>query len=119
VRYESRISELQTTDAEVDTFLNTVHGTRLSESMGLLENYYMANHCFLKEGQLLNDTDKIKDIPVVIVNGRYDVLCPPRFAYRLHKMLPKSELVIAEKAGHSAGEPSVREALLKAMRDLE
>jgi proline iminopeptidase len=88
-------------------------------TLGLFENYYMANGCFLEEGQLWRDIGKIRDIPITLVNGRYDAICPPVTAYRLHRELPKSTLVIAEGAGHWMGDKPVEKALLRAARDME
>lgn len=62
---------------------------------------------------------KIAHIPTFMVNGRYDVICPSRNAYRLHELLPESELVIAEAAGHWMGERPIELALLKAMKSFE
>ncbi len=84
-----------------------------------IENYYMANHCFLQEGQLWTNLNRISHIPVTIVNGRYDVICPPITAYKLHQQLPKSKLIIVEEAGHSASEPGIQAALVKAAGDFE
>jgi proline iminopeptidase len=88
-------------------------------TLGLFENYYMANRCFLEEGQLWGDIDKIRDIPITIVNGRYDMICPPVTAYRVHEKLPRSKLVIAEGAGHWMGDKPIETALLEAARDME
>ena len=77
----------------------------------------MANRCFLQEGQLLKNAGRIAAIPTVIVNGRYDVICPPHTAYRLHAKLPKSKLVIVDASGHSSSEPGIRAALLQAVRE--
>lgn len=88
-------------------------------TLGLFENYYMAHRCFLEEGRLWRDLGKIRDIPVVLVNGRYDAICPPLTAYRLHRELPKSKLVIAEGAGHWMGDKPIEKALLGAARDME
>jgi proline iminopeptidase len=63
----------------------------------------MANGCFLEEGQLLKNAYKLKDIPIVMVNGRYDVICPPINAFRLKQKLPHAKLVFAECAGHRMG----------------
>jgi proline iminopeptidase len=57
--------------------------------------------------------------PLTIINGRYDAICPPLTAYRLHKKLPNSTLVIGEKAGHPTLEPGIEAALVKAMKALE
>jgi len=118
-RYEDKIGELESTSSWVDSPSQSERTKLMLVTLGLFENYYMANHCFLKEGQLLKDLGRIHDIPVIMVNGRYDMICPPVTAYRLHQALPKSKLVIAERAGHWMGEKTIEEALLKAMKELE
>lgn len=88
-------------------------------SLALLENYYMANNCFLEEGQLLKNAHLLEGIPTIIVNGRYDMICPPINAYRVHRLIPGSKLVIAEMAGHSMAQKPIERALLRAMREFE
>jgi proline iminopeptidase len=85
----------------------------------LIENHYLANGCFLEEGQLWRDVDRLKDIPIILVNGRYDVICPPITAYRLHKRLPKSKLIIVERAGHALWEDGTYQTYLQAVAELE
>jgi proline iminopeptidase len=85
----------------------------------LLENHYMANNCFLEERQLLDNTDKIIDIPVTIVQGRYDAICPPITAYLLHQKLPKSKLVLVEKAGHVDSVDPLMSNLIEAIKEFE
>ncbi|MFB0564375.1 MAG: prolyl aminopeptidase [Candidatus Aminicenantaceae bacterium] len=114
-RYEIKISGLVVPDKVVEDFIRDYN----PYAFGLLENFYMANGCFLKENQLWNNIKKISNIPTIIVNGRYDVICPPKAAYRLHKSLPKSKIFIAEAAGHWMGEKPIQRALLKAMKDFE
>jgi proline iminopeptidase len=113
--YELKLCSLHFPDEQLE---RVVEGFD-SYAFALLENYYMANRCFFEEGQLLEDTHRIRDIPAVLVNGRYDVICPPINAYRLHRLLPNSRLVIAEGAGHWMGEKPVEKALLEAMRGFE
>ncbi len=80
-----------------------------------IECHYFVNGGFLdSKTQLLDDTPKLADIPCTIVHGRYDVICPVRNAWDLHKLLPKSKLVIVPDAGHSAFEPGIVEALVAA-----
>jgi proline iminopeptidase len=114
-RYEIRIASLDYPDEKVEAVLENFNPLAFSR----IENYYMKNGCFFEEGQLLRDAGKLADIAVVMVNGRYDVICPPVTAYRLHKMLPKSKLVIAEGSGHWMGEPAIESALVEAMREFE
>lgn len=118
VKYEARIGGLQASDEWVDELAGSEDAGFIT-TLALFENYYVANGCFLEEGQLLNDADKLRGVPIFMVNGRYDVICPPRSAYLLHQKLPESELVIAEAAGHWMGEKPIQQALLKAMRKYE
>jgi proline iminopeptidase len=75
----------------------------------------MAHGAFIEEGQLLRNAINIAHIPTVIINGRYDFICPPKTAYKLHQVLPKSKLVIVEGAGHSGNEPAMEKALVEAI----
>jgi proline iminopeptidase len=69
-----------------------------------IECHYHAHSLWLKDMQYLEPEklEKIKNIPCAIINGRYDLICPPIAAWRLHKELPKSKLFIIPDAGHSA-----------------
>ncbi len=113
--YELKISSLYLPDSTLDNILKDFNPI----AFGLIENYYMANGCFLEEGQLLNNAYKIKDIRLVMVNGRYDMICPPINAYRLRKRLPDSKLIIAEKSGHWMGEKNIEDALIEVMKEFE
>jgi proline iminopeptidase len=114
-KYEIKMAVLYIPDRAVDNIFKDWN----PYDFALLENYYMANNCFLEDGELLNNTDRLKDIPTVIVNGRYDVICPPITAYKLHKKLTKSELIIVERAGHSASAEPLRSILVNAVRKFE
>lgn len=118
-RYELKIAELEVSDREVANILRTPALSRLIYSLALYENHYLANGCFLAENQLFDQADKISHIPAYLVNGRYDMICPPITAYRLHQKLPQSELFIIEGAGHSMSEEGIMKALLRIMRELE
>ena len=117
--YEFKISELEADDASQKKMLDSPALSGLIYSLALIENHYLANGCFLEEGQLLREADRLKDIPAVFVNGRYDMICPPVTAFRLHQKLPRSKLVIAEQSGHSMQEKAIERALLEAMREFE
>jgi proline iminopeptidase len=116
-KYEYKIAALVTPDELIEGLDET--DAREFYAFALFENYYMTNGCFLEEGQLLRNADRLKDIPITLVNGRYDMICPPVTAYRLHKKLPRSKLVIVEGAGHWMGDPPIQQAMLVAMRELE
>jgi len=113
--YEIKICSLDLPDQQLDDVLAKTNPYAFAR----IENYYMAHGCFLEEGQLLQNASKLKDIPIIMVNGRYDVICPPINAYRLKEQLPGAEVVLAESAGHWMGEKPVERELLKAMQEFE
>ncbi len=80
-----------------------------------IENHYFMNHGFFShENQLLDEVDKIRHIPTVIIQGRYDVVCPMQTAHDLHAVFPEAELIVVPDAGHSAFEPPIASELVKA-----
>jgi proline iminopeptidase len=80
-------------------------GDDVALAMARIETHYFVNKGFMQEGQLLRDIGRIRNIPAVIVQGRYDVLCPPSTAWALSKTWPEAKMRIVPDAGHSAFEP--------------
>ena len=115
IRYGIKLSHLHAQDEKVEQGW----GDYDPRPEARIDCHYASNGFFLEEGQLLRDAHKLKDIPVTIINGRYDMLCPPITAYRLHKILPKSKLIIVEEAGHSEAEVGTTRALVEAVAELE
>jgi proline iminopeptidase len=84
-------------------------------AFALIENHYFMNAGFLKnENQLLEDAEKIRSIPAIIVQGRYDIVCPAGTAYELSEHWPEASLVIAPFSGHSAFEKEITHELILA-----
>ena len=83
-----------------------------------IECHYFIHDCFFpSEDYLLDHSETIRHIPTFIVHGRYDVVCAPIEAYKLHKKLPHSKLVYVNNAGHSASEPETARTLVEFMED--
>ncbi|MHA6264316.1 prolyl aminopeptidase [Arenibacterium sp. CAU 1754] len=81
-----------------------------------LENHYFINKGFLEhDGQILSQMDRISHIPGVIVQGRYDMICPPTSAWKLSELWPASELKIVRNAGHALSEPGISSELVRLM----
>ncbi|MEC8581814.1 MAG: prolyl aminopeptidase [Pseudomonadota bacterium] len=81
-----------------------------------LENHYFINRGFLEEdGWILNNIDRIQHIPGVIVQGRYDMICPPQRAWELSESWKASELRMVRNAGHALSEPGISAELVRAM----
>lgn len=84
-----------------------------------LENHYFQNAGFLREDQqILNRMDRIADIPGVIVQGRYDMICPPAAAYRLAGLWPAARLQMIARAGHALSETGISAELVRTMDSL-
>ena len=77
-------------------------------------HYFMNNGFFAHDGQLLANAGKLKAIPGVIIQGRYDVVTPAVSAWDLHKAWPEAAFVMVPDAGHTASEPGIADALVKA-----
>jgi proline iminopeptidase len=90
----------------------------VANAMARIEVHYFRNNKYHPEDQLLRQMDKITHLPATIVQGRYDLLCPPITAVQLHQSWPGSRLVMVEDAGHSATEPGIRSALVSATDEI-
>ncbi|HEX5707798.1 MAG TPA: prolyl aminopeptidase [Pyrinomonadaceae bacterium] len=87
----------------------------LALSLARIECHYFMNNAFFDtDNYLIENVGKIRDIPAVIVQGRYDVVCPAMSAWELHRAWPEAELRIIPDAGHSATEPGIVSALVEA-----
>ena len=86
----------------------------IAEAFARIECHYFINKGFFKsDGWILNNIDKIKNIPNVIIQGRYDVVCPIKSAWDLHKKWKKSNLIIIDTAGHSMLEEGIQNKLIE------
>ncbi|KHL71117.1 MULTISPECIES: prolyl aminopeptidase [Pseudomonas] len=106
--WEGRTATLRPNHEVVERF----HERALS--IARIECHYFVNDAFLEPNQLLRDMERIAHLPGIIVHGRYDVICPLDNAWALHQAWPNSELQIIRDAGHSAGEPGIVDALVRA-----
>ena len=113
-RWEADISSMHP-NARLVKHFSDAHRATARARIGL---HYYTNGCFLEDNQLLDNVDTISEIPGIIVHGRYDMLCPLQNAYDLHEAWPISQLFIVREAGHSATEPALIDALIRATRDM-
>lgn len=87
-------------------------------SLARIEAHYFINDAFIENNQILNNVEKLEGIPGIIIHGRYDAVCPLDNAYDLHQHWQSAELHIIRDAGHSAQEPGITDALVKATMDM-
>ncbi len=109
-KWEGRTSTLHPSKTLVDHFSEPHNALSLAR----IECHYFSRDSFLEPDQILRDADRLTDIPGVIVQGRYDVVCPMQSAWDLHHAWPGAELQIIPDAGHSALETGIIDALVRA-----
>jgi proline iminopeptidase len=102
--------------ARLDT--SSLHSTRPLPSTPFMEAHYFQNDCFMKPGQLLAEAGKLNGILGLIVQGRYDLLCPPAISHALAGAWSGCEVRVVEGAGHLLYDPGIRDAVMKAIADL-
>lgn len=84
-------------------------------ALARIECHYFMNQSFLEPDQIVRDAHKLAHIPAVIVHGRYDMVCPLDNALDLGRAWPQADLHIIRDAGHSASEPAIVDALIRAL----
>ncbi len=108
--WEGTTSKLRTDPALVKRF----GGGRFADAFARIEAHYFVNRGFFEtDDQLLRDARRLRKIPAVIVQGRYDVVCPATSAWALHRAWPEAKLIVVPDAGHSMTEPGIRSALIE------
>ena len=112
--WETNISKLRP-NSDVQKRLSKQHNAL---ALSRIESHFFMHDGFIEENQILNNISKITDIPAKIIHGRYDIVCPLENAVSLHQAWPGSELQIIREAGHSASEPGIIDALIRATSDL-
>jgi proline iminopeptidase len=109
--WEAATSHLQANPANIDKWAEE----NFAVAVARIECHYFVNKGFMqREDQLLRGVGKIRHIPTVIVQGRYDVVCPMRTAWDLHRRWPEADFRVVADAGHSALEPGITHELVNA-----
>jgi len=112
--WEAQCATLRPNQELIDHFLDP----HVALALARIEAHYFLNDAFLEEDQLLRNAARLADIPGFIIHGRYDMICPVDNAFALHAAWPGSELQIIRDAGHSAAEPGITDALVRATREV-
>jgi len=108
--YEGSCSTLRPSAETVEYFAGDVVALGLAR----MEAHYFVNDIFLPENSLLANAHRLQDIPGVIVQGRYDMVCPLVSAHELHQAWPQADYRVIPDAGHSIWEPGILRAILEA-----
>ena len=97
-----------------DGLVEDFESDHIALALAKLEHHYFVHRGFFEPDQLLRNIDRIAHLPVRIVQGRYDVVCPPKSAFALHTAWPGAEMVVVDDAGHAASEPGIVRELVRA-----
>ena len=109
-RWEASTSKLIQSEKSLHHF----DDPKVFEAFSRIECHYFINRGFFEtDGWLLNNVEKIRHLPAVIVQGRYDVVCPMVSAWELHRAFPEADFEIVQDAGHSMTEPGIRSKLIE------
>ena len=109
-QWEGRTITLLLDTVGVDKYISDYFAVAFAR----IENHYFTHLGFMEEGQILKNMDKIRHIPGIIIQGRYDCCTPMKTAWELHKAWPEAEFHIADDAGHAFNEPEILRQLLRA-----
>ena len=113
-RWEMSTSFLMPKELSINKALDDT----FSDSFARIECHYFVNNIFLEDNYILKNINRLINIPVSIVQGRYDVICPMRSAWDLSRSLPTSQLYVIDNAGHSMKEIGISEKLIDLTNDL-
>ncbi|MBI5317980.1 prolyl aminopeptidase [Bradyrhizobium sp.] len=98
--------------------LEALHSSRALPASPFMEAHYFSNNSFMKPSQLMAEAHRLAGIPGIIVQGRYDLLCPPKTSHALASAWRDAEIRIVEGAGHTLYDPGVRDAVMRAIADM-
>lgn len=115
-RFARLWAEWENALATVETRIGHEAPVDYARAFARLENHYFTNGCFLGEdGALLAGMERMEGVGGTIVQGRYDMICPPETAWTLHQRWPGSELRMVPMAGHALSEPGIAAELVRIM----
>ncbi len=100
------------------TWIKRFNDPHVASTTARIQAHYFRHKCFLDDNQLLNNADKLKDIPGILVHGRFDLLCPLDCAWQLQQLWPMAELHIIRDACHANLDPGITDALIRASKDI-
>ncbi|MGA8260960.1 MAG: prolyl aminopeptidase [Arenicellales bacterium] len=112
--WEGRCASLYPSKA-AQSFFGDPH---VALALARIESHFFFHDLFLEPNQVLRDSYRLRDIPGVVVHGRYDMICPLENALALRRVWSRAELQVIPGAGHAASEPGIQDALVKATVDV-
>ncbi|WP_422393980.1 prolyl aminopeptidase [Pontivivens ytuae] len=120
VRYARAWAAWESNLAALETHGRSSGGSgEYARAFSRIENHYFSHNGWIDEGQILRDVARLTGVPGYIVQGRYDMICPPARAHELNRAWPDSELRMIRTAGHALSEPGITAELVAVMEELK
>jgi len=116
--YEGILSILEPGNINILNFFKNISKQKKNPTSPFLEWHYAKNNFFIKKNEIKMGLKRIKNIPTIIIQGRYDLICPPKSAFFIHKNLSNSVLKIIESSGHATSEKKIKSNLIKAINEI-
>ena len=121
--YERNLSTIKSLNFDFKVILNRNDDEKgrfeNTPNTPFLENHYIKNSFFLRNNQLLDCKNKLDNIPISIIQGEYDLLCPPINSFLFSLNLPKVKLIKAPESGHYISDPGIKQLMKKEIDDLQ
>ena len=121
--YERCLSTSQNTTFNLNSIINNKDFSKKRikniPNTPFLEWHYIKNNFFFKSNQLLKNKNSLKNIPITIIQGNYDLLCPPATSFLFSKGLPKSKIHYVNLAGHYVSDPGIKEKMVEAINEFD
>ena len=121
--YERSLSTIQDINCDFDSILKNNNFTKKRieklPNTPFLEWHFIKNDFFLKKNQLVKNKEKLKDIKIILIQGNYDLLCPPFSSFLLSKDLIKTKIFHVNLAGHYISDPKVKETMVEAINEFD
>ncbi len=121
--YEKNLSTIKFSDYNFNIILSKEHDEldrfKKAPNTPFLENYYIKNKFFFKKNQLLKNKSSLRNIPISIIQGQYDLLCPPINSFLFSENLPNVKIIKANEAGHYISDPGIKKLIIKEIDELQ
>ena len=110
----NRLQQWESAILNIQPCISPSKGETINKNPSIIQLYYSLNHCFISQNPIIEQMNRVCDIPMQIIQGRYDFVCPVEQAWQLSEHCPQAKFTVIDMAGHLANEPLMVDALIEA-----
>ena len=112
----NRLQQWESSILNIQPSIPASKGDTINKTPSIIQLHYSMNHCFIEQSPILEQINRVDEIPINIIQGRFDFVCPVEQAWQLAYHCPQATLTVIDQAGHLANEPLIIDALVEATR---